>query len=120
MPSTPVASDRRTRGSSSTRDPRALDAGAPHRNDRRVDDDGLPPNEEARDRRRDRVARAHVRALMRTGTAKVFKQILDLQEQQAKEAKEAIAELGDAPIGRRRRGARPGREAGDPETRTEP
>lgn len=48
-------------------------------------DDELPPSEAARDRRRDRRARAADSALMRTGTAKVFKQILDRQVKRAEE-----------------------------------
>ncbi len=46
----------------------------------------LDPREEARDRRRDRDHSAHERALMRTGLAKGFKQILDSQARRAEQA----------------------------------
>jgi hypothetical protein len=48
------------------------------------EDDELGAAEEARDRRRDRRNDAHERELMRTGSAKVFKQILDTQEKRAR------------------------------------
>lgn len=48
-----------------------------------MDDDELGAAEEARDRRRDRRSEAHERDLMRTGSAKVFKQILDAQAKRA-------------------------------------
>lgn len=48
-------------------------------------DDELPPSEAARDRRRDRRSTASAKGLMRTGTAKVFKQILDRQAARAEE-----------------------------------
>ncbi len=41
------------------------------------DEDELDPREAARDRRRDRVADAEHRALLRPGMGKVFKQITD-------------------------------------------
>ena len=46
----------------------------------------LDPREAARDRRRDRDHIAHERALMRTGLAKGFKQILDAQARRAEQA----------------------------------
>ncbi len=67
------------------------------------DDDDLPdidPREAARARRRDRDLSAAERELMKTGQAKVFKQVLDRQVKRA-----------DEPVGRRRRGTRPGPEA---------
>ena len=52
-------------------------------------DDELPPAEQARDRRRDRRISARERELMRTGSAKVFKQILDTQEKRARDGEGA-------------------------------
>jgi hypothetical protein len=46
-------------------------------------DSEVDPREAARDRRRDRDRSAHARALMRTGLAKGFKQILDAQARRA-------------------------------------
>jgi hypothetical protein len=76
-----------------------------------VDDDRLPPSEVARDRRRDRLARAHERALMRPGSAKVFKQILDVQEERAQEA----ARGRDEARGRNQPRRRTTRDGGEPE-----
>lgn len=53
--------------------------------DRDPDDDELDPREAARDRRRDRVAEAEHRALLRPGMGKVFKQIDDAIERRAEE-----------------------------------
>lgn len=53
------------------------------------DRDRLDPREDARAKRRDRDADAQRRDLMRPGMGKVFKQI---QDAQAKAAKETIAE----------------------------
>ena len=49
-------------------------------------DPDVDPREAARDRRRDRDHAAHARALMRTGLAKGFKQILDAQAHRAERA----------------------------------
>jgi hypothetical protein len=68
-------------------------------------DDDLPdidPREAARARRRDRDLSAAERELMKTGQAKVFKQVLDRQAKRA-----------DEPVVRGRRGARPEPPAGD-------
>ncbi len=48
--------------------------------------DELEPKERARIERRDRDAEAERRALLRPGMGKVFKQILDTQAKEAKEA----------------------------------
>ena len=48
----------------------------------------LDPREAARARRRDREAEAELRALMRPGMGKVFKQILDRQAHEADEGPE--------------------------------
>jgi hypothetical protein len=50
------------------------------------DQDDLTPSETARERRRDRAAEAQARAGMKTGLAKQFKQVLDMQVKRAKEA----------------------------------
>jgi len=66
-------------------------------------DDDLPdidPREAARARRRDRDLSAAERELMKTGQAKVFKQVLDRQAKRA-----------DEPVVGRKRAARPGPEA---------
>jgi hypothetical protein len=71
-----------------------------------MDDDELPPAEEARDRRRDRRVHGAERELMRTGPAKVFKQILDVQERRARETvdeEEDAREAEDRPTGHRHR-----------------
>jgi hypothetical protein len=47
--------------------------------------DELDPKEAARIKRRDRDADAQVRALLRPGMGKVFKQILDTQARAARE-----------------------------------
>lgn len=48
----------------------------------------LPPSEAARDRRRDRDLRAAEREGMRTGLAKQFKQVLDVQLKRGREARD--------------------------------
>jgi hypothetical protein len=50
-----------------------------------MDENELPPAEAARKRRRDRDAEAQSRAGMRTGLAKQFKQVLDVQRRRADE-----------------------------------
>ena len=55
------------------------------------EDQPLDEREQARIKRRDRDASAQGRALMRTGLAKNFKQILDVQAKKGREAKEARA-----------------------------
>jgi hypothetical protein len=57
-----------------------------------MEPDDLDPRELARTRRRDRDAAAEERDLMRPGMGKVFKQILDHQGREAREA----APLGPA------------------------
>jgi hypothetical protein len=52
-----------------------------------MDEVDLDPRAAARDRRRDRDARAAQRELMRAGMGKVFKQIQDAQKKAADEAK---------------------------------
>jgi hypothetical protein len=69
-----------------------------------MDDDELPPAEEARDKRRDRRVQGAERELMRTGSAKVFKQILDVQERRAHETVDEEAEAGEGGRTDRRRG----------------
>ena len=75
---------------------------------RSVDEEELPPAEAAREKRRDHDAEARARAGMRTGLAKQFKQVLDMQRQRAEEVErrqeEAAAEARtrDARKGRRR------------------
>jgi hypothetical protein len=64
-------------------------------------EDDLDPREAARNRRRDHDAEAERRALMRPGMGKVFKQILDRQSREAREAEEP-------PDGRRDRSRRRG------------
>jgi hypothetical protein len=82
-----------------------------------MDDDDLPPAEEARDRRRDRRGHASEHELMRTGPAKVFKQILDVQARRARETieeedpREADEERPSGP--RHRHGHGHGHGAGD-------
>ncbi len=66
----------------------------PDREPERMDEDELPPAEAARERRRDRDAEARTRAGMRTGLAKQFKQVLDVQRRRAEQvgpAEEASA-----------------------------
>ena len=70
------------------------------------DKDELPPAEAARERRRDRDAEARSRAGMRTGLAKQFKQVLDIQRRRAEED-ELRSEGGP---GASRRGGEPGSE----------
>jgi len=50
-----------------------------------VDQDDISAAEKAREKRRDRDAEARARAGMRTGLAKQFKQVLDVQRQRADE-----------------------------------
>jgi len=52
------------------------------------DADDLPPAEAERDRRRDHDLRAAEREGMRTGLAKQFKQVLDVQAKRAREDEE--------------------------------
>jgi hypothetical protein len=70
-----------------------------------MDEDQIPPSEAARDKRRDRAAEAQARAGMRTGLAKQFKQVLDVQRKRADEVDlprtEPDGEAGRTP--RRRR-----------------
>jgi hypothetical protein len=54
----------------------------------RDDEIDLPPSEAARDRRRDRDLRAAEREGMRTGLAKQFKQVLDVQLRRGREARD--------------------------------
>ncbi|MGD0018675.1 MAG: hypothetical protein ABSD62_05420 [Candidatus Limnocylindrales bacterium] len=74
-----------------------------------MEEDELSPAEAAREKRRDRDAEARARAGMRTGLAKQFKQVLDVQRQRAEEVElrqeESAAEPGahGAPKGRRRK-----------------
>jgi hypothetical protein len=58
------------------------------RNLDRDDEMDLPPSEAARDRRRDRDLRAVEREGMRTGLAKQFKQVLDVQQKRGREARD--------------------------------
>lgn len=55
------------------------------------DEEQLDEREQARIQRRDRDAKAQSRALMRTGLAKGFKQILDSQAKRGREAQESQA-----------------------------
>jgi len=50
-----------------------------------VDEEEISAVEKAREKRRDRDADARARAGMRTGLAKQFKQVLDVQRQRADE-----------------------------------
>ncbi len=74
-----------------------------------MNEDELPPTEAAREKRRDRDAEARSRAGMRTGLAKQFKQVLDVQRQRAEEVERredesaAEPEAQGARKGRRRR-----------------
>jgi hypothetical protein len=72
----------------------------------KVDEDRVPPAEAARDKRRDRDAEAQARAGMRTGLAKQFKQVLDVQRKRADEVEppRGQAEATPARGERRRRG----------------
>jgi hypothetical protein len=63
-----------------------------------MDEDELPPAEAAREKRRDHDAAARSRAGMRTGLAKQFKQVLDVQRRRA----EAVDERVDEPVAERR------------------
>jgi hypothetical protein len=76
-----------------------------------MDEDDLPPAEAARERRRDRDAEAQTRAGMRTGLAKQFKQVLDVQRRRADEVErrqEEVAPDSWAPAARKGRRRRPG------------
>ena len=76
-----------------------------------MDEDDLPPAEAARERRRDRDAEAQTRAGMRTGLAKQFKQVLDVQQRRADEVErrqEEVAPDSGAPAARKGRRRRPG------------
>jgi hypothetical protein len=72
-----------------------------------LDEDGneAPGSEASRNRRRDRRAEAESRAGMRTGLAKLFRQVLDTQSSRAREGKAGPA--GDRGAG----SAEPGAEA---------
>ena len=72
-----------------------------------MDEDGneAPRSEASRNRRRDRRAEAESRAGMRTGLAKLFKQVLDTQFSRVREGKAGPA--GDRDAG----SAEPGAEA---------
>jgi hypothetical protein len=48
-----------------------------------TEESALPPAEAAREKRRDHDAAARTRAGMRTGLAKQFKQVLDIQRRRA-------------------------------------
>ena len=65
--------------------------------------DDVDPREAARIRRRDREAEAEDRALMKPGMGKVFKQI---QDAQAKAAREDAASTSKRPPGRRKASGR--------------
>jgi hypothetical protein len=56
-----------------------------------TDRDHLTPSEAARERRRDHDAEAAKRAGMKTGLAKQFKQVLDMQVKRAKAAEQSEA-----------------------------
>ena len=60
-------------------------------------DNDLPPSEAARERRRDRDADARTRAGMKTGLAKQFKQVLDVQVKRARELEPAGTADGEGP-----------------------
>jgi hypothetical protein len=82
------------------------------------DEESIRPAETARDKRRDHRAAAVERAGMRTGLAKQFKQVLDMQVKRAAEAERELEELrgGERPAtadGRGRRGRRPRRDDRD-------
>jgi hypothetical protein len=49
------------------------------------EESALPPSEAAREKRRDHDAAARTRAGMRTGLAKQFKQVLDIQRRRAED-----------------------------------
>jgi hypothetical protein len=59
--------------------------------------DDLPPSEIAREKRRDHDAEAHARAGMKTGLAKQFKQVLDVQRRRADEAEAFLSDEDDRP-----------------------
>lgn len=71
-----------------------------------MDEDELPPAEAAREKRRDRDAEARSRAGMRTGLAKQFKQVLDVQRRRAEEVERREEESAAEPEAQ---GARKGR-----------
>jgi hypothetical protein len=66
------------------------------------DEDALAPSEAARDKRRDRDAEAAARAGMKTGLAKQFKQVLDVQRRRADEVERAERDREDPPARTRR------------------
>lgn len=69
-----------------------------------MDEDELPPAEAAREKRRDRDAEAGARAGMRTGLAKQFKQVLDVQRRRADEVERNEAEGSEADMHNVRKG----------------
>ena len=69
----------------------------PDREPDRMDEDELPPAEAAREKRRDRDAEARTRAGMRTGLAKQFKQVLDVQRRRAEEVERREEESAPEP-----------------------
>jgi hypothetical protein len=71
-----------------------------------MDEDELPPAEAAREKRRDRDSEARTRAGMRTGLAKQFKQVLDVQRRRAEEVERRDEESEPGPEAQ---GARRGR-----------
>jgi hypothetical protein len=73
------------------------------------DYDDVTPAEAARDRRRDHDAGARERAGMKSGLAKQFKQVLDVQGQRARDAER---ELAEERLDEERRRARAGGKAG--------
>lgn len=68
------------------------------------DEEELPPAEAARDRKRDRLMGAKARAGMRTGVAKLYKAIGDLQGRRAAEAREQLEATRSADEERGRHG----------------
>jgi hypothetical protein len=69
-----------------------------------IDRDDLTPSEAARERRRDHDAEASKRAGMKTGLAKQFKQVLDMQVKRAKAAEQSEADREDERAKARRKG----------------
>jgi anti-sigma regulatory factor (Ser/Thr protein kinase) len=67
------------------------------------DNEELTPAESAREKRRDHDAEARRRAGMRTGLAKQFKQVLDIQRRRADEAERSLEEERAADEQRRMR-----------------
>ena len=62
-----------------------------------MDEDQLSPAEAAREKRRDRDAEAQTRAGMRTGLAKQFKQVLDVQRRRGEEVERHQEESAPEP-----------------------